>query len=177
MISKLRRFSFGLFILLILVITLAGCLSKYKWREVLLADGHVYASFPDRVITKSYPVTLCGYELNFSRSATEILGNLFTIGYAPLSPELLQDHIARLELGRALMRNLYSNLQVIPPDYFEDYGQDIKIYGKPGKDQNWLMARIWVTDTILIEAVASGNTKNLSLGQAERFLHSVMVKR
>ncbi len=176
MISKLRRFSLELSIFFI-TITILGCLSQYKWREVFLADGHVHANFPDRVSTEYYPITLCGHELNFSRSSAEIFGNLFTIGYAPLSPQLLQDHVARLELGHALMRDLYSKLQTELPDHFENYGEDIEIYGKPGKEQNWLMARIWVTDMMLIEAVASGSIKKLSPDHAKKFLHSVVVKR
>ncbi|MNU02261.1 hypothetical protein D3C72_2459130 [compost metagenome] len=44
--------------------------------------------------------------------------------------------------------------------------------GKPG----WLQARVWVTDTMLIEAVAAGTTESLPPERAREFLQSVVIK-
>ncbi|UOF93733.1 MAG: hypothetical protein IR526_03740 [Bordetella sp.] len=176
MMSKLCRFSLKNIILILMIIE-TSCLPQYNWREILLADGHVHATFPDRISTEIYPTVLYGYDLNFSKSFVEISGALFTINYAQLSPKLLQNHNVRMQLGHSMIQNLYLYLQVVPPDNFEDYGQDIEIYGNSEKDQNWLMARIWVTDTMLVEAIALGNKKNLSFDNAKKFLHSVVVKR
>lgn len=159
------------------VMLLAGCSPQYNWREVLVADGHAHAAFPDRVLTETRPITLHGHDLDFSLTSAEVAGAIFAIGYAPLSPELLQDHVARLELGHALMRSLYTSLGATPPDNFEDYGQDIEVHGKLGEQPSLLMARVWVTDTMLIEAVVSGTEKSLPVDRAREFLRSVVVKR
>jgi hypothetical protein len=44
--------------------------------------------------------------------------------------------------------------------------------GKPG----WLRARVWVTDTMLIEAVAAGTVESLPAERAHEFLRSVVIK-
>jgi len=47
-----------------------------------------------------------------------------------------------------------------------------KAMGKPG----WLRARVWVTDNMLIEAVAAGTEESLPAERAREFLRSVVVK-
>jgi hypothetical protein len=47
-----------------------------------------------------------------------------------------------------------------------------KAMGKPG----WLQARVWVTDTMLIEAVAAGTQESLPAERAREFLRSVVIK-
>ena len=47
-----------------------------------------------------------------------------------------------------------------------------KAMGKPG----WLRARVWVTDTMLIEAVAAGTVESLPAERAQEFLRSVVIK-
>lgn len=179
MISELVRplLKENAIVFFVAIFVLAGCSPQYNWREVMVADGHVRAAFPDRVITETRAVTLHGHDLDFSLTTAEVAGAVFAVGYAPLSSELLQDHVARLELGHALMRGLYVSLGATQPDSLEDYGQDIKVHGKLGDQPSWLMARVWVTDTMLIEAVASGTEKTLPYQRAREFVHSVVVKR
>lgn len=178
MISALLRLSKKPVLVMVgAIMLLAGCSPQYNWREVLVADGPAGAAFPDRVLTETRSITLHGHDLDFSLTSAEVAGAIFAIGYAPLSPELLQDHVARLELGHALMRSLYTSMGATPPDHFEDYGQVIEVHGTVGEQPSLLMARVWVTDTMLIEAVVSGTKKSLPIDRAREFLHSVVVKR
>lgn len=75
------------------------------------------------------------------------------------------------------MRSLYLNLQVQPPLEFPPYGQDIEIRGQSGGQPFWMLARVWVTDTMLIEAIAAGSEKGLPRERAREFLDSVVLKK
>lgn len=76
----------------------------------------------------------------------------------------------------ALMRSLYVNMQAPPPTEWPPYGQDIDVQGKAMGKPGWLRARVWVTDTMLIEAVAAGTEASLPEERAREFLRSVVVK-
>ncbi|MOA48310.1 hypothetical protein D3C78_1710390 [compost metagenome] len=76
----------------------------------------------------------------------------------------------------ALMQSLYTNMQAPPPTQWPAYGQDIEVHGKAMGKPGWLQARVWVTDTMLIEAVAAGTTESLPPERAREFLQSVAIK-
>ncbi|WP_369798794.1 hypothetical protein [Achromobacter sp. DMS1] len=75
-----------------------------------------------------------------------------------------------------MMRSLYTNMQAVPPLEFPAYGEDIEVRGKAMGKPGWLRARVWVTDTMLIEAVAAGTEESLPEERAREFLRSVVVK-
>jgi len=101
---------------------------------------------------------------------------VFAVGSAPLPPDIAADPAARRALGLALMRSLYVNMQAVPPLEWPPYGDVIEIHGKAMGKPGWLQARVWVTDTMLIEAVAAGTQESLPAERAREFLRSVVVK-
>ena len=86
------------------------------------------------------------------------------------------DTAARQALGMALMRSLYTNMQAPPPSEWPPYGETIEVRGKAVGKPGWLQARVWVTDTMLIEAVAAGTEESLPAERAREFLRSVVIK-
>nr|WP_232312153.1 hypothetical protein [Achromobacter spanius] len=176
-ISSLFRFMFkkaGLIVGLALLV--AACSPRYNWREVDVADGHVRAAFPDRVSTDSRDLRLDTHILRFTLSTATVGEAVFAIGSAPLPPEMAADPAARQALGMALMQSLYTNMQAPPPAQWPAYGQVIEVHGKAMGKPGWLQARVWVTDTMLIEAVAAGTTESLPPERAREFLQSVVIK-
>ncbi|CAB3817350.1 hypothetical protein LMG2828_00274 [Achromobacter piechaudii] len=163
----------GLFVGLALV--LAACSPRYNWREVDVADGHVRAAFPDRVSTETRDLRLDTHTLRFTLSSATVGEAVFAVGSAPLPPDIAADPAARQALGMALMQSLYVNMQAPPPTQWPAYGQDIEVHGKAMGKPGWLQAKVWVTDTMLIEAVAAGTQESLPAERAREFLRSVVV--
>ncbi|MGV2865785.1 hypothetical protein [Achromobacter sp. ESBL13] len=175
-ISSLFRFMFkkaGLIVGLALLV--AACSPRYNWREVDVADGHVRAAFPDRVSTDSRDLPLDTHTLRFTLSSATVGEAVFAVGSAPLPPDIAADPAAKQALGMALMRSLYTNMQAPPPTEWPAYGQDIEVHGKAMGKPGWLVAKVWVTDTMLIEAVAAGTQESLPAERAREFLRSVVV--
>lgn len=175
-ISSLFRFMFkkaGLFLGLALV--LAACSPRYNWREVDVADGHVRAAFPDRVMTDTRDLRLDVHTLRFTLATATVGEAVFAVGSAPLPPEIMADPAAKQALGMALMHSLYANMQAPPPAQWPAYGQEIEVRGKAMGKPGWLQAKVWVTDTMLIEAVAAGTEESLPAERAREFLRSVVI--
>lgn len=176
-ISSLFRFIFkkaGLILGLALLV--AACSPRYNWREVDVADGHVRAAFPDRVTTDTRDLRLDTHTLRFTLASATVGEAVFAIGSAPLPPEVAADPGARRALGMALMRSLYTNMQATPPMEWPAYGQEIEVQGQAMGKPGWLQAKVWVTDTMLIEAVAAGTQESLPAERAREFLRSVVLK-
>jgi len=175
-ISSLFRFMFkkaGVIVGLALLV--AACSPRYNWREVDVADGHVRAAFPDRVSTETRDLRLDTHTLRFTLATATVGEAVFAIGSAPLPPDIAADPVAKQALGVALMHSLYANMQAPPPTALPPYGQEIEVHGKAMGKPGWLQAKVWVTDTMLIEAVAAGTTESLPAERAREFLRSVVV--
>lgn len=175
-ISSLFRFMFkkaGFF--LALALALAACSPRYNWREVDVADGHVRAAFPDRVMTDTRDLRLDTHTLRFTLATATVGDAVFAIGSAPLPPEIAANPGARQALGRALVSSLYANMQAPPPTEWPALGQEIEVHGKAMGKPGWLQAKVWVTDTMLIEAVAAGTQESLPAERAREFLRSVVI--
>ncbi|AVJ26052.1 hypothetical protein [Achromobacter spanius] len=176
-ISSLFRFMFkkaGLF--LALTLALAACSPNYNWREMDVADGHVRAAFPARVSTETRELKLDMHALKFTMASATVDEAVFAVGSAPLPPEIAASPAARQALGVALMRSLYTNMQAPPPTEWPPYGQEIEVRGKAVGKPGWLQAKVWVTDTMLIEAVAAGTEESLPAERAREFLRSIVIK-
>lgn len=176
-ISSLFRFMFkkaGVF--LTLALALAACSPSYNWREMDVADGHVRAAFPARVSTETRELRLDTHTLPFTLASATVGEAVFAVGSAPLPPEIAASPAARQALGVALMRSLYANMQAPPPKEWPAFGQDIEVHGKAVGKPGWLHAKVWVTDTMLIEAVAAGTEESLPAERAREFLRSVVLK-
>lgn len=176
-ISSLFRFMLkkaGAFVGLALL--LAACSPSYNWREMDVAGGHARAAFPARVMADTRDLKLDTHTLRFTLESATVGESVFAVGSAPLPPEIAADPVARQALGVALMRSLYTNMQAPPPAEWPPYGQDIEVRGKAVGKPGWLQAKVWVTDTMLIEAVAAGTEESLPAERAREFLRSVVVK-
>ncbi|WP_338880862.1 hypothetical protein WHX56_07185 [Achromobacter veterisilvae] len=176
-ISSLFRFMFkkaGAIVGLALLV--AACSPAYNWREVDVADGHVRAAFPDRVMTDTRDLKLDTHTLRFTLVTANVGEAVFAVGSAPLPPDIAADPVARRALGMALMRSLYTNMQAMPPMEWPPYGEVIEVHGKAMGKPGWLQAKVWVTDTMLIEAVAAGTQESLPAERAREFLRSVVIK-
>ncbi|MGE8627034.1 hypothetical protein [Achromobacter denitrificans] len=176
-ISSLFRFMFkkaGAVVSLALLV--AACTPSYNWREVDVADGHVRAAFPDRVMTDTRDLKLDTHTLRFTLATANVGEAVFAVGSAPLPPDIAADPVAKRALGLALMRSLYTNMQAMPPMEWPPYGEVIEVHGKAMGKPGWLQAKVWVTDTMLIEAVAAGTQESLPAERAREFLRSVAIK-
>lgn len=176
-ISSLFRFMFkkaGVFLTLALALT--ACSPSYNWREMDVADGHVRAAFPARVSTETRDLKLDTHALQFTLASATVGEAVFAVGSAPLPPEVAASPAARQALGMALMRSLYTNMQAPPPSEWPPYGETIEVRGKAVGKPGWLQAKVWVTDTMLIEAVAAGTEESLPAERAREFLRSVVIK-
>ncbi|MFD4838028.1 hypothetical protein ACFWP0_11005 [Achromobacter sp. NPDC058515] len=159
-----------------LALLLVACSPSYNWREMDVADGHVRAAFPARVMTDTRDLKLDTHTLRFTLASATVDEAVFAVGSAPLPPEIAADPVARQALGMALMRSLYTNMQAPPPTEWPAYGQEIEVHGKAMGKPGLLRAKVWVTDTMLIEAVAAGTQESLPAERAREFLRSVVVK-
>nr|WP_050978304.1 hypothetical protein [Bordetella petrii] len=178
MISKLfRLLSARLPHVLGAALLLAACTPSYNWREIEVADGHARAAFPDRVHTQARDISLGGHTLRFTLAMSEVDGAMFAVGHAPLPPALAADPAGRDALGRALMQSLYANLGVQPAQVLPAYGDEIEVHGQAGHKPGWLLARVWVTDTMLIDAVAAGTPDSLPKERAQEFVRAVKLNR
>ncbi|MBV7484552.1 hypothetical protein [Bordetella sp. BOR01] len=178
MISKLfRLWPARLPHLLGVALLLAACTPSYNWREMEVADGHVQAAFPAKVQTQTREIALAGHSLRFTLTMAQVDGAMFAVGHAPLPPEVAGDPAARDALGHALMQSLYANLSTQPPQPLPAYGDEIEVRGQAGQQPGWLMARVWVTDTMLIDAVAAGTEQTLPRERAQEFVRAVKLNR
>ncbi|KRC84797.1 hypothetical protein ASE30_21265 [Achromobacter sp. Root83] len=177
MISSLFRFMLKKAgVLAGLAVLLAACSPSYNWREMDVADGHVRAAFPARVSTDTRDLKLDTHTLQFTLASATVGEGVFAVGSAPLPPEIAGNPAAKRALGVALMRSLYVNMQSTPPMEWPPYGEAIEVHGKVAGKPGWLQAKVWVTDTMLIEAVAAGTQESLPAERAREFLRSVVVK-
>ncbi|CAM4218026.1 hypothetical protein [Bordetella pseudohinzii] len=154
---------------------LAACSPRYDWRELDVADGQLRAAFPARAQTDSRDLALAGRELHFSLTSAQVEGAVFAVGYAPL-PEDLRGKPAARELGEALRRSLYANFGAEPPAGMPEDGAEIEVHAPPGQRDAWLLARIWVTSSMLVEVVATGSRRSLSPEHAREFVRSARLR-
>jgi hypothetical protein len=148
---------------------LAACSPKYDWRELDVADGQVHAAFPARVLTEKRDIDLAGQRVAFSLTAANVGDAYFAVGYAPLPAAAAQDKSARIRLGEALIRSLYVNLHVNPPDPLPAFGSEVQVHSTQGEPR-WLLAKVWVTDHSLVDVVALGSVKSLPAEPARDFV-------
>ncbi|MBO9353282.1 hypothetical protein GG851_04705 [Bordetella petrii] len=178
MISQLfRLFSGRLPRLLGVALLVAACTPSYNWREMDVADGHAHAAFPAKVQTQTREIALGGQTLRFTLSMAEVDGAMFAVGHAPLPPGVAGDPAARDALGQALTQSLYANLGAQSPLPLPAFGDEIEVHGQAGQQPGWLLARVWVTDTMLIDAVAAGTAQSLPKERAQEFVRGVKLNR
>ncbi|WP_144630312.1 hypothetical protein [Bordetella genomosp. 13] len=156
---------------------LAACSPDYNWRELDVAEGRARAAFPARVQTESRELALGGRTLKFSLTAAEVDQSVFAVGYAPLPVEVAGDAAASQALAAALMQSLYANLGADAPDPLPSFGQDIEVHGEAvnAGARSWMLARVWVANGMLIEAVAAGAEGKLPPERAREFMNGVRV--
>ncbi|MVW78601.1 hypothetical protein [Bordetella sp. 02P26C-1] len=157
-------------------IVLAGCTPEYNWREVVVADGHVQAVFPARVDSETRTLLLAGQTLPFTLAVAQVNQTMFAVGSAPLPSALGLDRAAREKLGQALMRSLYTNVGAAVPTPLPSLGEDVAVTGRVGQRTAWVRGRVWVTDSMVVEAVVSGPGDEASEEEVTRFLRGVQVK-
>ena len=176
-ISSLFRFTFKKAGAIVALAAIMACSPSYNWRELDVADGHVRAAFPDTVKTETRDTRVDTMTMPVTMASAKVGDGMFAVVSAPLPAEIAASPGASRGLGVAAMRSLYLNLQVQPPLEFPPYGQDIEIRGQSGGQPFWMLARVWVTDTMLIEAIAAGSEKGLPRERAREFLDSVVLKK
>ena len=65
-----------------LALLVAACSPSYNWREVDVADGHVRAAFPDRVMTDTRDLKLDTHTLSFTLASATVGEAVFAVGSA-----------------------------------------------------------------------------------------------
>jgi hypothetical protein len=151
------------------LLLVAACSPKYDWRELVVADGQVRAVFPARVQTEKRDIDLAGQRIAFSLSAANVGDSYFAVGYAPFPGATAQDEATRTRLGEELIRSLYVNLHVSPPDPLPAFGSEVEVRSIEGEPR-WSLAKVWVTDHSLIEVVALGSVNSLPREEAHDFV-------
>jgi len=154
-----------------------GCTPSYNWRELVVADGYVQAAFPAKVETETRTISLGGLSLPFTLTTAQVDRAMFAVGSAPLPEALATDPAARQALGQALMQSLYVNMGAAVPETLPSFGDEILARGRAGQEPAWLLARVWVTDTMLIDAVAAGTEQDLPVERAQEFVRAVQLKQ
>ncbi|ANN80723.1 hypothetical protein BAU07_23345 [Bordetella flabilis] len=163
-------------VLLALCVALAtACTPTYNWREIAVADGAVRANFPARVQTDTREIVLAGRSLRFSLTSARVGDGVFAVGHAPLPPELAGDVAGQRKLADGMLAALHQNLGAAPPAVPQPYGADIEVRGQAGGHPVWALARIWVRDNVLVEAVATGSEQGLPAAPAREFVQSVRL--
>lgn len=152
-----------------------GCTPSYNWRELVVADGHVRATFPAKVDSETRTITLDSLTLPFTLTMAQVERAVFAVGFAPLPEELQPDREAREAIAQALMRALYKNVGASVPSPLPAFGQEFVARGMVGQQPTWLLARVWVTETLVVEAVATGTDRSLPVVQAEEFVRAVKL--
>jgi hypothetical protein len=153
---------------------LAACSPKYDWRELDVADGRVHAAFPARVLTEKRDIDVAGQRIAFSLSAANVGDSYFAVGYAPLPDATAQDPAARTRMGEALMRSLYVNLHIPPPEPLPAFGSELEVRSLVGEPR-WSLAKVWVTDHALVEVVALGSVNSLPREEAHDFVRQATL--
>ncbi|WP_459616684.1 hypothetical protein [Bordetella sp. 2513F-2] len=176
MISARFRFMLKKALILLALLGLAACSPEYDWRELDVAEGRAQAAFPARVQTETREVPLGGHTLRFSLTAAQVRRAVFAVGYAPLPAGVAGDPAASRALGEALMQSLYANLGADAPQSLPAYGEPIEVHGQVDERRSWLLARVWVANGMLIEAVAAGTEENLPERQAREFVQGVRLR-
>lgn len=151
----------------------AGCTPSYNWRELDVADGHVRAAFPAKVETQTREIKLHGRTLPFTLTIARVDHSVFAVGSAPL-PEALSHE--RDELARALIRALYMNIGAPVPPSLPGFGEEFVARGAVNQQQTLLLARVWATETMIIQAVATGTDTSLPMERAEEFVRAIELK-
>lgn len=178
MISRLfSPFMARLSRLIAVALLLAACSPSYNWREMDVADGHVRAAFPAKVQTQARDISLGGHRLRFTLDMAEVDGSMFAVGHARLPEAVAGDPAARLALRDALVQSLYANLGARPATPLPGDGEVIEIHGQAGERPGWILARVWVTDTLLVDAVAAGSPQGLPRERAQEFVQAVKINR
>ncbi|CAM3398410.1 Lipoprotein [Bordetella sputigena] len=152
---------------------LGACTPTYNWREVEIADGAARANFPARPGTDTRDIGLGGRTLRFSLTSARVEDAVFAVGYAPLPEDLASDAAAQRKLAGDLVRALHENLHATPPAAAPEYGVDVVVRGQAGGHPVWALARVWVRDGLLVEAVATGSEHGLPEGPAREFVGSL----
>lgn len=153
----------------------AGCTPSYNWRELVVADGYVRAAFPAKVMSETRTITLADQTLPFTLTMAQVERATFAIGSAPMGKALGEDRGAREAVGRALMRALYVNVGAPVPSPLPEFGEEFVARGRVGQQPTWLLARVWATESMVIEAVATGTDRNLPVDRAEEFVRAVKL--
>jgi hypothetical protein len=161
--------------LVLCVVLATACTPTYNWREIAVADGAVRANFPARVQTDTREIMLAGRSLRFSLTSARVGDGVFAVGHAPLPPELAGDVAGQRKLADGLLAALHQNLGAAPPTAPPPYGADIEVRGQAGGHPVWALARIWVRDNVLVEAVATGSEQGLPPAPAREFVQSVRL--
>lgn len=180
MISTLFRFMLKKALPLMgTALLLAACPPEHNWRELDVADGRARAAFPARVQTETRELALGGKTLKFSLTAAEVNQAVYAVGYAPLPTGVAGDAAASQALASALMQSLYANLGADAPEPLPALGQDIEVHGQASSAgaRSWMLARVWVANGMLIEAVAAGAQDKLPPERAREFMNGVRVHR
>jgi hypothetical protein len=152
---------------------LAGCTPDYNWRELTVADDRAVVAFPARVQTEQRTLRVDGIELVFSLTSAAVEQSVFSVGYAPLSPELDAAQTERLvrTFATALAARVGQPLapQALSGDMFE-------IESVVGGQAARLMGRVLIHRGVLLQVVVSGPQKSLSKEHATEFMRSLVLR-
>ncbi|HEY9573851.1 MAG TPA: hypothetical protein VIR76_12120 [Pusillimonas sp.] len=156
---------------------LAACSPQYNWREIPVGQGAAKAFFPDKPATQERTLKFSGHDIAFSMTSATVDGALFTVAYAPLPQAMRADAASRKEFAAAVVGSLYRNLGQEPPATLSVEGELFTVTGKSPDGDVVLRARVWLTDTSLVEGIVTAEQTRFPGPQADEFLRGVELAR
>lgn len=157
--------------------TLMGCSPEYNWRVTAVADGSVTAIFPDKPEVAQRSLDFSGHSIQFFLTAAHVDDAVFAVGYAPWPDEWAHDDQARHDLAKAIIRSLYQNLGVAPPNVLPALGKRFTVEGKSQKGAARLEAKVWLLPHGLVEGLVTAPVRAYPKPEADEFFGSLGAAR
>lgn len=165
--SWLRR-ACGLFLALLLV----GCSPDHNWRRVSVADGAVVAMLPAKPHEADRNLVFEGYDIHFTLASARVGEIMYTVGVAPIPPDLKADSAARERFFDQTRASLYRNLGNTPPPQ-SDADLRYVITGEVNEVAVQAHVMAWMTPDMLIEGIVLGEPENILPEQIEEFFREL----
>jgi hypothetical protein len=162
------------FLLVLLgLLWLIGCTPDYNWRELTVAEDRAVVAFPSRVQTEQRTLRVEGIDLVFSLTSAAVEQSVFSVGYAPLGPEL--DAAQTERLVRVFATALAARVgQPLAPQALS--GEVFELESVVGGQAARLMGRVLIHRGVLLQVVVSGPQKSLSKENATEFMRSLVLR-
>lgn len=164
-----------IFFIMFVSLLLSACSPDYNWRSITLGMGEITAFFPDKPLVQHRELVFAGQALNFSLTSTRVSDVVFAVGYAALPPAVRDEPKRRTELAAAAIRSVYQNLGQAVPDPPPKLGESFQVNGQLAGDKVLTKAKVWLTETALVEGLVSAVGQEFPEDQSNEFFRGLVL--